>query len=82
MTRIRREVIYLRQFHPSIASCAVTVDCVHGSDQQKPHYGVKVELQVPETMIVIEHASHTDLDVALQSAMEEARHRLLRMYRP
>jgi len=57
-TLIRDKAIKLEQFHPNVTACRVVVDKPHQHKQQGKHFIVSIDLTVPGSNIVANHAHH------------------------
>ncbi|MBN9459832.1 MAG: ribosome-associated translation inhibitor RaiA [Burkholderiales bacterium] len=75
-TLIRDKAIKLEQFHPNVTACRVVVDKPHQHKQQGKHFIVSIDLTVPGSNIVANHAHHEDVNVALRDAFFAARRQL------
>lgn len=75
-TLIRDKAIKLEQFHPNVTACRVVVDKPHQHKQQGKHFIVSIDLTVPGSNIVANHAHHEDVNVALRDAFIAARRQL------
>lgn len=75
-TLIRDKAIKLEQFHPNVTACRVVVDKPHQHKQQGKHFIVSIDLTVPGSSIVANHAHHEDVNVALRDAFFAARRQL------
>ncbi|MCC7060348.1 MAG: ribosome-associated translation inhibitor RaiA [Burkholderiaceae bacterium] len=75
-TLIRDKTVKLEQFHPNLTACRVVVDKPHQHKQQGKHFIVSIDLTVPGTSIVANHAHHEDVNVALRDAFFAARRQL------
>ena len=79
--KIREKVQKLEQFAKHIMSCRVTVDLEHKHHQQGKLYGVKIDITLPETVIIADrhpdkHHAHEDVYVALRDAFDASRRQL------
>lgn len=73
---IRERVEKLDQFHPNITGCRVTVEKPHHHKHQGEHFVVTLDLTVPGTDLVVNHAHAEDANVALRDAFMAARRQL------
>jgi ribosome-associated translation inhibitor RaiA len=77
----RRWIERLRRVYADIIRCSVTVELPHHHQQRDPSFHVRIELQVPDQVLVIardpgEEAAHDDVYVAISDAFRAARRRL------
>ena len=75
-TLIRDKTTKLEQFHPNVTGCRVVIDKPHHHKQQGEHFIVSVDVSVPGSNIVANHAHHEDVNVALRDAFVAARRQL------
>jgi ribosomal subunit interface protein len=75
-TLIRDKAAKLEQFHPNVTGCRVVIDKPHHHKQQGEHFIVSIDVSVPGSNIVANHAHHEDVHVALRDAFFAARRQL------
>ena len=75
-TLIRDKAAKLEQFHPNVTGCRVVIDKPHHHKQQGEHFIVSIDVSVPGSNIVANHAHHEDVNVALRDAFFAARRQL------
>ncbi|MCD6732153.1 MAG: HPF/RaiA family ribosome-associated protein [Burkholderiaceae bacterium] len=75
-TLIRDKTAKLEQFHPNVTGCRVVIDKPHQHKQQGEHFIVSIDVSVPGSNIVANHAHHEDVNVALRDAFFAARRQL------
>ncbi len=75
-TLIRDKTAKLEQFHPNVTGCRVVIDKPHQHEQQGEHFIVSIDVSVPGSNIVANHAHHEDVNVALRDAFFAARRQL------
>ena len=73
---IRDKTAKLEQFHPNVTGCRVVIDKPHHHKQQGEHFIVSIDVSVPGSNIVANHAHHEDVNVALRDAFFAARRQL------
>ncbi len=73
---IRDKTAKLEQFHPNVTACRVVIDKPHQHKQQGEHFIVSIDVSVPGSNIVANHAHHEDVNVALRDAFFAARRQL------
>ena len=79
---IRKKTDKLEQFYDRIMSCRVTVEMPHGHHHQGKLYEVRIELGVPDDVLVVSHehhhrdTAHEDVYVAIRDAFDAMRRQL------
>ena len=72
-THIREKVAKLETFYPHIIGCHVTVELPHKHHHQGKQYNVRIDLQVPGNVLVVNRDQHEDIYVALRDAFDAAK---------
>jgi hypothetical protein len=72
---IRMRAEHLGHFSPRIMRCRVTVEG-SGTHHRQGHYGVKIDLTVPGSEIVVRKEASANLELALKGAFNAAGRRL------
>lgn len=75
-TLIREKTAKLDQYHPNITGCRVTVEKPHHHKHQGEHFVVTLDLTVPGSDLVINHAHSEDAHIALRDAFQAAKRQL------
>jgi ribosomal subunit interface protein len=78
---IQQKALKLATFYSRVTSCQVRVEPFHQHRQQGKLYHVRIELEVPGKVLVVNrqpqlHMAHKDLYVAIRDAFEEAQRQL------
>jgi ribosomal subunit interface protein len=73
---IRERAARLDEFHPSILTCRAIVDAPVGHHRLGGPYRVRIDLDVPGTVIAVTRRSAEDLHVAIRTAFDAAERRL------
>lgn len=78
---IEHRVADLEQHHPRITSCRVVVEQPHHKHQQGESWQIKITIEVPGSVVVVNHepardARHEDAYAAVRDAFDAARRRL------
>lgn len=73
---IREKVDKLEEFYTNITSCRVVVEVPHKHRRQGMQYGVRIDLTVPGSEIVVNREHDLDVYVALRDAFDAAKRQL------
>ncbi len=73
---IRERVAKLEQFHPHVTGCRVTVEPAGKHKHQGRPYRVRIDIDVPGSVIVADRDAHEDVYVALRDGFDAAKRML------
>ena len=75
-TYIRERAAHLDQFYDSILTCRVMVEAPVGHHRQGGPFDVRIDLDVPGSVISVTHQTSDKLHVAIRQAFEAAQRQL------
>jgi ribosome-associated translation inhibitor RaiA/cold shock CspA family protein len=73
---IRDRARKLEHFYPHLTGCRVTVESAGKHKHQGRRYGVRIDIDVPGTVIVADRSEHEDVYVAVRDGFDAARRQL------
>lgn len=75
-SHIREKAEKLEKFYPHITSCRIVVELPHKHHHQGRMFDVHIDMTVPGSEIVVNHAANEDVYVAVRDAFDAAKRQL------